>query len=182
MPSVFLSPSTQEFNPYIDGGNEEYYMNLIANEMTPYLLASGLQVGRNNPNLSLSDAIEQSNLGNYNLHFAIHSNASPPNISGKQKGADVYYYNGSQKGLQLATIIVNNYKDIYPNPNLVKSIPTTILAELRLTTSTAILIETGYHDNAEDAEWIRQNISEIAKNLSLSITEYFGVPFVEPKY
>ena len=29
MPSVYLSPSLQEYNPYIDGGNEEYYMNLI---------------------------------------------------------------------------------------------------------------------------------------------------------
>ena len=30
MPKVFLSPSTQEWNPYVDGGNEEQYMNLIA--------------------------------------------------------------------------------------------------------------------------------------------------------
>ena len=25
MPSVYLSPSLQEYNPYVDGGNEEYY-------------------------------------------------------------------------------------------------------------------------------------------------------------
>ena len=24
MPSVFISPSTQEYNPYVDGGNEEF--------------------------------------------------------------------------------------------------------------------------------------------------------------
>ena len=30
MPIIYLSPSTQEFNPYYGGGNEEYYMNLIA--------------------------------------------------------------------------------------------------------------------------------------------------------
>ena len=28
MPTIYLSPSTQEFNPYVNGGNEEYYMNL----------------------------------------------------------------------------------------------------------------------------------------------------------
>ena len=49
MPSVFISPSLQEFNPYVDGGNEEYYMNLIADELIPYLLSSGLAVGRNSP-------------------------------------------------------------------------------------------------------------------------------------
>ena len=42
MPSVYLSPSLQEYNPYIDGGNEEYYMNLIADAMEPYLRASGI--------------------------------------------------------------------------------------------------------------------------------------------
>ena len=32
MPKVFLSPSTQEWNPYAgsENGNEELYMNLIA--------------------------------------------------------------------------------------------------------------------------------------------------------
>ena len=40
MPKVFLSPSTQEWNPYIDGGNEEQYMNLIADRMEPYLRSS----------------------------------------------------------------------------------------------------------------------------------------------
>ena len=37
MPNIYLSPSTQEFNPYAGGGNEEYYMNLIADAMEPYL-------------------------------------------------------------------------------------------------------------------------------------------------
>lgn len=78
MPSVFISPSTQEFNPYVDGGNEEYYMNLVADEMIPYLVASGITVGRNNPNESLRQAINLSNAGNYDLHLALHSNAAPP--------------------------------------------------------------------------------------------------------
>lgn len=49
MPTLFLSPSTQEFNPFVDGGNEEYYMNLIADAMEPYLYASGINFVRNNP-------------------------------------------------------------------------------------------------------------------------------------
>ena len=36
MPRIYLSPSTQEFNPYVSGdGNEEQYMNLIADAMEP---------------------------------------------------------------------------------------------------------------------------------------------------
>ena len=50
MPMLFLSPSTQEYNMYYDGsGSEEYYMNLIADMMEPYLSASGITYGRNNP-------------------------------------------------------------------------------------------------------------------------------------
>ena len=43
MPSLFLSPSVQEFNPYVNGlGTEEFYMNLVADAMEPYLIASGI--------------------------------------------------------------------------------------------------------------------------------------------
>lgn len=64
MPSVYLSPSLQEYNPYIDGGNEEYYMNLIADAMEPYLRASGIDFRRNDPDMTLSQAIADSNKGN----------------------------------------------------------------------------------------------------------------------
>ena len=30
MPFLFLSPSTQDFNPYVTTGNEQYWMNRIA--------------------------------------------------------------------------------------------------------------------------------------------------------
>ena len=33
MPFLFLSPSTQEFNPYITEGNEEYWMNLLGEDL-----------------------------------------------------------------------------------------------------------------------------------------------------
>ena len=47
MPKIYLSPSAQEFNHYVDGGNEEYYMNLIADAMEPYLTAGGIDFSRN---------------------------------------------------------------------------------------------------------------------------------------
>ena len=46
MPFLFLSPSTQYFNPYITTGDERYWMNALADEMTPYLHASGITVTR----------------------------------------------------------------------------------------------------------------------------------------
>ena len=53
MPSIYLSPSTQEYNLYYDGaGSEEYYMNLIADAMEPYLTASGIVFTRNTPDMT----------------------------------------------------------------------------------------------------------------------------------
>ena len=44
MPKVFLSPSTQEWNQYATSGNEELYMNLLADRMEPYLRSSGISI------------------------------------------------------------------------------------------------------------------------------------------
>ena len=77
MPFLFLSPSTQDFNPYVTTGNEQYWMNQLADRMEPYLHASGVNVTRNDPNGSAAQSIRQSNAGRYDFHLALHSNASP---------------------------------------------------------------------------------------------------------
>lgn len=180
MPRIFLSPSLQEFNPYVGGGNEEYYMNLVADAMEPYLRASGIDFTRNNPSSTLSQTIAQSNQGDYDLHVALHSNASPEATKGQNTGVQVYYYPTSSKGQQAADIIAQNYRGIYYNPEDIVTIPTTSLAEVRKTDAPAVLIETAFHDNQRDADWIRSNIDDIAKSVSKSIAEYLGVPFVTP--
>lgn len=179
MPSVFLSPSTQEYNEFVNGGNEEYYANLITDAMIPYLTASGISFGRNDPAGTVSTSISMSNAGNYDLHLAIHSNAAPPNLAGTIRGPDVYYYRGSEIGRRDAEIIANNLKQIYPVPSLVTVVPNTTLAELRRTRAPAVLVEVAYHDNVEDANWIKNNIDAIGRNLALSVADILGVPFVE---
>lgn len=180
MPSVFLSPSTQEYNLYVNGGTEEYYANLIADAMVPYLRASGITFSRNNPGGTVSNSIADSNAGNFDFHLAIHSNAAPERLAGMLRGPDVYYYRDSTAGRRDAEIIANNLKLIYPIPSLVTAVPTTTLAELRRTRIPAVLVEVAYHDNVEDANWIKNNIQAIGRNLALSVADILGVPFVEP--
>lgn len=179
MPNIYLSPSTQEFNEYVNGGTEEYYMNLIADAMEPYLNSSGITYTRNTPYMTAASSIVQSNMGDYDLHLALHSNAAPVGQSGNYQGTDVYYYPTSVKGREAATIIANNLKEIYPYPELVKAISTTTIGEVRKTRAPSVLIEFAYHDNVEDANWIKQNINEIARNVVISLTDFFGIPFVE---
>ena len=181
MPTIYLSPSTQEFNPYIIGGSEEYYMNLIADAMEPYLTASGISYVRNTPEMTAATSIQQSNQGNYDLHLALHSNASAPSQAGQVQGSEVYYYPGSNEGRIAAEIIADNLRSIYLYPDLVKTVATTRLGEVVRTKAPSILIEFAYHDNYEDARWIKDNIDGIARNVVLSLTEYFGLPFEAPE-
>jgi N-acetylmuramoyl-L-alanine amidase len=179
MPSVFLSPSTQEWNPYINGGNEEQQMNIIADAMEPYLRSSGITYGRNDPNRDVQGAISDSNSRYYDVHLALHSNAGGGQFAGKLTGIDIYYSPYSVQSEKLADIIVNNLKNIYPNPSKVNTLPTTSLGEVSRTKAVAVLCELGYHDNYDDAEWIKANTTPIARNLVQALCDYFGIPFVE---
>lgn len=115
MPRVYLSPSLQEYNLYVNGGTEEEITNLIADAMEPYLLASGIEFTRNRPEMSLGEAIAASNAGNYDLHFAIHSNAAPESLAGKLQGVDAYYFYNSPYGREMADIVTENMKQVYPD-------------------------------------------------------------------
>ena len=179
MPSVFLSPSTQEWNKYINGGTEEEYMNIIADRMEPYLRSSGIDYVRNDPARNVLGAINDSNAGNYDVHLALHSNAGGGDFAGKLRGVDIYYSPYSVWSRQLAAITANNFEYIYPDPDDVNIIPTTSLGEVSRTKAVAILAEIGYHDNYSDAEWIKSNLTAIAKSLVQSLCDYFGIPFVE---
>lgn len=180
MSNVFLSPSTQEFNQYVTGGTEEFYANLIADAMVPYLVSSGIDFSRNDPSGTVINSVNSSNAGTYDFHLAIHSNAAPERLAGQIKGPDVYYYTGSTQGKRAAEIVANNLKLIYPEPSLVTVVPTTSLVELTRTKAPAVLVEVAYHDNVDDANWIVNNIEEIAKSLSVSVADILGVEFVEP--
>ncbi len=178
MPIIYLSPSLQPYNEYLGGGNEQYYMNRLADAMVPYLRASGIRYVRNIPGTSVGQAIMESNSDYYDLHLALHSNTSPEELAGRLRGTDVYYYINSKLGQRAANIIADNFKKIYPIPSLVKTMPTSDLVEVVKTNAPAVLVETAYHDNVDDVEWIKSNINSMAANLVQSLTQYFGIPFI----
>lgn len=179
MPKIFLSPSTQEWNQYVTGGNEEEYMNLLADRMEPYLRSSGITYLRNDPSRNVVGAISDSNAGNFDVHLALHSNAAPERLAGKLRGIDIYFSPSSYDSERLATIIANNIKSIYPLPDKTRAVPTTSLGEVTQTRAVAVLCELGYHDNVEDVTWLKNNLEAIAANLVQSLCDYFGIPFVK---
>lgn len=172
MECIYLSPSVQQFNEYNGGGNEEQYMNLVADSVEKYLTEYGICYTRNSPEMTVGEIVNESNSSDYILHLAIHSNAAGEGQSGEVMGSESYYFPSSEKGSLLANIIVDNMKSIYPYPDKVSTKTSKSFAELRRTKAPSVLVEVAYHDNPDDAEWIRQNTDEIGRILALSVKEY----------
>ena len=181
MPIIYLSPSTQENNAYVTGtGSEEYWMNRLADAMIPYLNSCGIRYQRNTPDMTAGSSIRQANAGWYDFYLALHSNAAAPDNYGNVRGVIAFYYPTSTQGQRAAQIFVNNLRSIYPLPDKVVTRSTTSLGEVRDSKFPAVLLELGYHDNYEDARWIENNLTEIARNLVISLTDFFDIPFIWP--
>lgn len=177
LPRIYLSPSTQEYNLYVNEGSEEFWMNALADAMEPLLNSSGILFSRNTPDMTAGSSIAASNRGNYDLHLALHTNASGAENAGQQRGIIAFYFPGSAQGMAAADFFVDGLKIIYPLPNLVRTQATTTLGEVRLTRAPSVLLELGFHDNPEDAAWIVTHIDQMARTLVLALTEFFGIPF-----
>ena len=181
MPIIYLSPSTQDWNPYVTGtGSEEYWMNQLADAMRPYLNSCGIRYVRNTPDMTAASSIRQATQGQYDFYLALHSNAAGSGSSGQVRGIIAFYYPRSTNGQRAAQIFVNNLRAIYPLPDKVTTQATVSLGEVRDPKFPAVLLELGYHDNVEDARWVEGNLDRIAQNLVLSLTDYFDIPFIWP--
>lgn len=181
MPIIYLSPSTQDWNPYVTGsGSEEYWMNRITDAMIPYLNSNGIQYNRNSPDMTAGSSIRQANAGYYDFYLALHSNASGQGEPRPTRGIIAFYYPGSAQGQRGAALIADELRQIYPLPNLVTTQATTTLGEVRQPRFPSVLVEIGYHDNYADAEWIESHVDAIAAQLVRALTEFFGLPFIYP--
>ena len=181
MPTLYLSPSTQEWNSYVTGsGSEEYNMNLLADALVPYLLSNGIQYKRNRPEMTAGSSIREANQGTYDLYLALHSNGAPEGHYGEERGIIAFYYPGSRQGQRAAELIAQELRKIYPLPNKVTTRSTTTLGEVAQSNAPAVLVEIGYHDNYSDALWLEGHWDAIAQQLAWALTEFFGLPFISP--
>ena len=125
----------------MNGGNEEYYMNLLADELEPYLHASGISFTRNTPDMTAATSIAASNAGDYDLHLALHSNATAGDQAGTTTGIDLYYNPESAESLRAAQLIQQQLKTVYPDPTKVAIVPTTSLGEVYKVRAPGVLAE-----------------------------------------
>lgn len=176
MARIYLSPSTQEYNPYVIGGtDEETVMNNLADALVPYLDELGIAYDRNTPQMTARTSIQQANAsGPYDLYLALHSNAAPEQFAGMLRGPDIYYNPADPESRRAAGLIADEFRRIYPDPALVDIRPATNLGEVLRPDYPSVLVEVAYHDNPEDAMWILQNYDAIARALTNAVQNFTG--------
>ncbi len=181
MVDVYLSPSVQDWNlgygPY---GTEEQRMNLIADVVQYELGRFGVSVARNDPSMSLQQVVADSNAQQPMIHVAIHSNAS---ASGNARGPEVYVHRFGGASEELANDIYDHLEGVMPTDGFgVKEGYTAFNGqgyyELRRTTAPAVLVEVGFHDNPQDAQFIIDHTVDIGIAIARGILEYLGVEYV----
>lgn len=170
---IYVSPSNQTTNPYSYGGtNEEVQCNRIADALIPHLERNGYEVKRATRGNSIATNVNESNAWGAALHLAIHTNA------GGGQGTEAYYWTTSAAGKKYAQAIYNRVAAISIGADRgLKS--GNHLYEIKMTKSAAVLVECEYHDNADLAKWIVENVAAIGEAIARGICEADGKTFVE---
>ena len=156
-------------------------MNQVADIVQYELGRHGITTWRNSPDMSLQQAVAESNRLEPDVHVALHSNAS---ANGEARGAEIYVHRFGGEAERLARDIYGYVSDLTPTEDLgVKEGYTTFngqgMYELRRTASPAALLEVAFHDNPEDAQFIIDNIYELGRGVARGILDYFDIDYIE---
>lgn len=172
-PKVFISPSAKEYQiSPITGVNEAQTMRLLAEEIKTNLDDLGIDAIISKIGSTPNESLKDSNQENVALHLVLTSLRATSNAD---RGIKIYYSSSDAQSRDYATTISNNFKEIYPSPELVETEPNGSLVELIGTNSPAVVVAVGNQSNFEDVSWFDENIGDIAQNIAVSIGEVLGV-------
>ncbi len=165
------------FTVYFDtqnlNSNYEYYVKLIAAEIKECLNLSGINYS--------DEPTPEMNKFKYNysetVQMVFKTNSNPGIIPSDDKGIYIFFTAGNPDSKRLATTLSKNLGNIYYNPLDVKILS----GNTQNSTFPTVTIGMGFENSTQDINWLRENTEEIAKNIIMSLSEYFGLPFVPCK-
>lgn len=175
MVKVYLSPSDQKGNYYASGDtNEMEQCGRIADaceaELNTYEDCEVINDQTNN----MYDRVAKSNEWKATVHVCIHTNASTNGTNdGKVGGTRVFYYADGVEGEKISKSVFTQLAPLTTGSD--KCIPYPNLYEIKNTHMPCVYIETEFHDNAIQAQWIVQNVEKIGKAIATGIAQYYNL-------
>jgi N-acetylmuramoyl-L-alanine amidase len=130
--------------------------------------------------MTLAQVIADSDAWEPDIHQALHSNA----VNGKAQGCEVWAFILGDRVTNSQRLAECIYKELVPlTPTADRGIKdgvTAKLAEVKTVKATSVIVEVAFHDNLQDAEWIKNNLFIIAKGIVKGVCNYAGVIFKTP--
>ncbi len=131
------------------------------------------------PSDTLEQRVAQANAAKVDYYLPIHTNASGDGTSpGKASGAEVLYYNHPES-IRGSQLMYNRLTMLYPSRRGIKDYSS--FYENRYTTMVSVYPELGFHDHPQDAQFIVNNIGELAKALAQGVCDYFDMAYLSPQ-
>lgn len=178
---IYISPEDRASNVYASSAlwnghttNEKEQMGRCADYMERGLLRCGSFEVINAQYGNMYDRVKESNNWPSDMHVAPHTNG----FNGKAAGTRVHCY-PSDRSRRIGKLIQDRIAPLSPGaPDFL--VEDDRLYELRAPYMVAVLPEFAFHDNPEDAQWLVDNMGQIAEETVQAICEYFGVAYVPP--
>ena len=175
---IYLSPSNQKANEYAYGNtNEMVQCNRIADFAKVALERCGFTVKKAPQGQKMNTSIAESNEWGSDLHIPIHTNAYNDKLTG---GTLVMLYKNTAENNKAGKAVLDAVAKISPGKDYSLRYETG-LAELKRTNMISVYLEVEFHDTAEGAKWIVNNVENIGEAIAKGVCNYYGVNYVEPK-
>ena len=181
MPKVFLSPSDQDNNPVHGGGVEQQYAQLRCARAAEVLRAHGVEVkvseaGIGDDGNGYVASVKEGEAWGPDIYVADHTNAT--GTANRASGVQAYCWLADPNSKRLGECISARMDPIVPGGASIQD--GSGLYEVSGPSATAVLMESGYHDNPIDAAVIRTKTTEMGEALAYGILDYFGIQTTTP--
>ena len=177
MTKVFLSPSSQTANIVHGGGHEQQYARARCERAAEVLRAHGVTVKvssiMNDSAGGYFRSVAEGNAWRPDLYVADHTNATGL-ANSKARGVHNYCWLPDPASVNLGRAIGARMDRIIGGTHQIRD--GSHLYEVNGPHATAVLLENGFHDNAQDAAIIRTKTREMGEAIAYGILDYLGIP------
>ena len=177
MTKVFLSPSSQTANLVHGGGHEQQYARARCDRAAEVLRAHGVTVKvssiMNDSAGGYFRSVAEGNAWGPDLYVADHTNATGL-ANSKARGVHNYCWLPDPKSVALGRALGARMDKIIGGTHQIRD--GSHLYEVNGPHATAVLLENGFHDNAQDAAIIRTKTREMGEAIAYGILDYLGIP------